>query len=396
MRRRRCNFSIELDIELPGDISGVILKPLKVDTQENFRSFKTCFKKDHLNALRFIASMGQRISCTSSQDDEDEKCSGKHKPQSSCFPSTRRVSHLPSTAVRSRSALQNLPVELLLNITAFLPPVHLLSLSYTCRYFRQSLDCPIMHVLGYQGSGSAAAIEGFKVKRLELLCLLDRDGKIPQGQLICSACTMTHAKPQFSSESFDKSNTERACTGVTGRVWICPHSILNHNQVHYKQCWPFEEVPRPWGFTFHILNVLDDSDLQKHNVAEVLGCLHAPICPHLRLSSAFVSEVYTRHCQFLELDADAEPPQYCNCTSCVPAFCASCSTRIEFDEEVARSGLRTLRVRIHRHFDTRGVTSRSAKKSSQRVGVLLFLEVRTATGRGIEIESLVWRSPLIG
>ncbi len=41
-------------------------------------------------------------------------------------------------AVRSDSALQNLPIELVCQITALLSPVALKSLIYTCGYFRNS------------------------------------------------------------------------------------------------------------------------------------------------------------------------------------------------------------------------------------------------------------------
>ena len=49
---------------------------------------------------------------------------------------------LQFTSIRSHSPLQNLPTELLLEITTFLLRVSLMSLSHTNRYSRRSLDCP--------------------------------------------------------------------------------------------------------------------------------------------------------------------------------------------------------------------------------------------------------------
>ena len=87
-------------------------------------------------------------------------------------------------------------------------------------------------------------IKAFKAKRVHLLSLLDRDGKIASSALICSACSMTYAKSQFLSES----NTERACVGTTGRMWLCPHFIRDYDQVQHWQSRCATEIRNTGGF----------------------------------------------------------------------------------------------------------------------------------------------------
>lgn len=183
--------------------------------------------------------MGCIMSCISSQDGEDadnfsriedakeqkdcDNCNSFPEGCGACGPKTRNDPPLvptipPSPAIiRSSSAFQNLPDELLLQVTAFLPPVYLVSLSYTCRYFRRFLNCSIKDVLGWKNpSGkSSRKIRSmvFKAQRLELLCLLERDGKIPHSKLICGTCSMTHAKSSFLP----------ACAGMIGQFWLSPH-----------------------------------------------------------------------------------------------------------------------------------------------------------------------------
>ena len=74
----------------------------------------------------------------------------------------------------------------------------------------------------------------FKARRLELLCLLDRDGLIYQDQMICSACAMTHWKSRFTYQSFDKGDTEQQCTDMAGRVGLCPLVVFSHERVHIE------------------------------------------------------------------------------------------------------------------------------------------------------------------
>ena len=315
---------------------------------------------------------------------------------------------LPSPAVRSGSVLQNFPAEILLIVTKFLPPVPLMSLSYTCRYFQYFLNCSIEDVLRSSETFSqdirhGGPIKAFKAKRLELLCLLDRDGMIPSSELICSACSQTHAKWRFSPESTHASNTERACVGMEGRVWLCPHQKWNYEQVHRWPVQTFEEIlainfsckaclgidthrhgKPPFLTTFPILDVSDPPDCQGHKIKKALSKLHASICPHHQLNSAFVSEVYTRHCQFLDLDVNARPRHSCNCDSCARlARCSSCDTVVKFDEQISCFGRRTLRVHVQRILSARKPTD--SNWTSQLVRPAEFADLERRWSKTLKI-----------
>ena len=138
---------------------------------------------------------------------------------------------------------------------------------------------------------------------------------------------MIHQDQRFTKESFDKGDTERKCAGMAGRVWLCPHVVFSHEQVHREQRWPFGSIPRTWGPCDHcgnivdvresdsltiflILTVSDDADLQKRRAGKFLRGLHAPICPHFRLSSAFVIKAHARYRQFIKGDIDASEYRY--------------------------------------------------------------------------------------
>lgn len=150
------------------------------------------------------------------------------------------------SAVRSGSALQNLPAELILIIAASLDPVDLMCLSYTSRHFRNSLGCSIDETLGDPRDtirwqqrgfirGEFAAVDRTKAiheQRLELLCTLDQDGKLLPMTAIYNACVTNHEKSWFSAVSLKEANDERKCKGYTGKVWICPHQSLSHEQVN--------------------------------------------------------------------------------------------------------------------------------------------------------------------
>lgn len=326
---------------------------------------------------RFPKDEGNFLSTT---DTMEQPCLDNSKPvpedRKDCESEIQTIATPPvpqSPAIRSCSALQNLPVELLQEIGALLPPVYRMSLSYTCRRHRQTLNCSIAYVLKdprlmdtpFPG-GWASAIRFFKANRLELLKLLDRDGKISENELVCVACAKTHSKAKFSLESVHQGGTERACAGITGRVWLCPHFIFYHEPADLVLPRPFGKVPQrrdgscekcldlvSMGLmgitTLPILGVSEWSSFHEQDVREVLSGLHAPICPHLRLSSPLVFEIYSRHCSFSEPNADGRPRKSCTCNSCLPsARCPSCYASIRFDEQVSDLGRRTLRVIISR------------------------------------------------
>ena len=290
--------------------------------------------------------------------------------------------------IRSGCALQNLPAELILIITASLDPVNLMCLSYTCRHFRNSLGFSINETLGdprdtirwgergfIRGAFEAAdrTIE-IREQRLELLCLLDQDGKLSPTTAICSACATSHEKRWFSAVSLKEANDERECKGYTGKVWICPHQSLTHKQVNSDHYWRPGDIPsrigscnacrgislRSWSSAaeYAILNISAESNLLEHNVEKALQMFDASICPHLRLSDPFVSTLYSCDCACLELDEYRVTCRRCHCRACkLSNQCHSCNTNIFFEIQRSWCGKRILLATVIRHFGGYGPTS---------------------------------------
>ena len=124
--------------------------------------------------------------------------------------------------------LHDLPTKILLQVTGYLLPSDLMSVSYSCRKIRQKLGISIEEVLGKKYRPirlSRSELETYHLRRklqhlaretnervlnlkvrsltspvsqnpyhyarLNLLCLLDRDGLIPAGKFVCSGCVDT-------------------------------------------------------------------------------------------------------------------------------------------------------------------------------------------------------------
>lgn len=223
--------------------------------------------------------------------------------------------------------LLKLPTELILEIADYLPPSTYMSLSYSCRRIRNGMGASIEHVLGDKlpmgrQSATALSVEMRNIRSLERIewrCMLDRDRKIPSPKAFCSGCMRTHDRSLFSIQSLTQPSTERYCLGSAGRLWICPHQSLDHNQVTkllrnrrfdfhcerrcfpiygkfydliymssglsgwygYVTCWPIVKMPR-------------DGSPTVQDVEEALRLLKAPMCPHLRLNDACVASAYLK------------------------------------------------------------------------------------------------------
>ena len=261
-------------------------------------------------------------------------------------------------------------------------------LSYTCRHFRNSLGCSIDETLGDPGDtirwwqrgfirGEFAAADRTKAireQRLELLCMLDQDGKLLPTKAICSACATSHEKSWFSAVSLKEINDERKCKGYTGKVWICPHQSLSHEQVnadHYRwrvgfpsltcSCYACRGIYLgSWSSTaeYAILNISAESDLLEHNVEKALQMFDASVCPHLRLSDPFVSDLYSWDCTRLEPGRYRATQGQCRCRACkLSNQCHSCNTNIFFEVQKSWGGQRTLLATVIRNFGGYGPTS---------------------------------------
>lgn len=144
-----------------------------------------------------------------------------------------------------RIGLPDCPIEIILIIAQYLPPSSLLSLSYTCARFRSKMGVSIEHSLGKKEgfaqvprnavrdrlpklkmlAGGASRWESptmeqniYHSERLKLLCMLDRDQKVPPHKAVCSGCADTHDRSLFSSESLAQSSRDRRCLGSAGRI----------------------------------------------------------------------------------------------------------------------------------------------------------------------------------
>lgn len=165
---------------------------------------------------------------------------------------TTKVADVEPTQV----GLPGLPTDVILNIAHSLPPSGVLSLSYTCRSLRSEIGVSIEEFLGEKDNKSQLSKSTFGTKfpywtgtterdfkwslptmtsnvhhseRLELLCMLDRDGKLPPSKAVCSSCADTHVRSLFCNEALAQPSNERRCVNSAGRIWICPHWFLDHN-----------------------------------------------------------------------------------------------------------------------------------------------------------------------
>ena len=252
----------------------------------------------------------------------------------------------------ARVILPIVPTEVLLIITNFLPPSNILSLAYSCRAIRQKLSISAPQI--FDGSNACQAnspVEWIDIgrfrfstftgkrdvgnsERLELLCLLDRDRMLPSFKAICSGCAATHDRSLFSTHALAQTNRERICRGLTGRIWICPHWIFDHNLVmtsrdpkgryrcgkymcgglgvsvsitekNFRVLWPIVSLPG--------LNKLPP----KKIVGDVMSSLDFPVCEHIRSSDDFVKSFYSPDCRNLRGGAfDEARHTPCQCSSC--------------------------------------------------------------------------------
>ena len=127
-------------------------------------------------------------------------------------------------AFRSDSPLLNLPYELLSTVTEELYPVDLISMNYTCRWLRQSIEHPEVLQYRLQRHKSYHSLQQLPGKEylfalhLEILYRLDRDGMLTPKKAICSGCKTTHDKNMFTLDALKTVNHERLCLGLTSRI----------------------------------------------------------------------------------------------------------------------------------------------------------------------------------
>jgi len=235
------------------------------------------------------------------------------------------------------ASLELMPTEMLLDITSYLSPSSLMSVCYSSRHIRNLLGILIEDVLGkishcpdpsalepgsyhlrqecdmsrqlFEPLGGSRlnppCSEHFS-ERLELLCMLERDGLIHCSKSICSVCADVHDRSLFFKSSLTQLSKERRCIGATGKSWVYPHWIIGHEEILAPEngrkdhgCGS-KRVPVLRGETAPLIRwpiMLIDGPLPSdEQVTETLRALTAAICPHWRLNDTFVSRCYSRHC----------------------------------------------------------------------------------------------------
>lgn len=308
----------------------------------------------------------------------------------------------PMTALASaklvRTILPGVPAEVLLIIGQYLPPSCLMSLNYSCRTIRKKMGVAIEQSLGaknqvaqlsnrtlYNNLPRLELVDsrllrggmGYSIptmtqnlhhsERLELLCMLDRDNKIPKSKAVCSGCADTHNQSLFSLESFAQSSRERHCLGSAGRLWICPHWVFDHNLIttSTKPHWSHICGGKEWEvlapnldakkstvlveWPIAVIRGKDDAPSKKL-VEDVLTQMNVCICKHLRINDPFVSRLYTPECLRLRWMGNKKSwPEYCWCSSCaLYCNCKDCGTNVYFCIAPERNGEETLRLVVRR------------------------------------------------
>lgn len=287
--------------------------------------------------------------------------------------------------VQSRCALENLPHELILEISKHLPPVSLFAWSYTCRTFLRIVDTSLLcrqlraclRYLDHKNTDYRISDKSFEEspmyqttlnQRMQLLCLLESDNFLSPGKAVCSTCTSVHEKCMFSSRELKTTSKERKCLGTSGRFWMCPHASLAHELIRDHR--PSKAFPRPTGVCkecpievlvlschvysrFPILDLTPFSEARNELASEKVAELDLRICPHRRLGDAVLPDLRAADCSLMLSNAFSRKvcdPAICSsCATCNRSGpCPSCNSRIRFFTDTNASGKCTLWVHIER------------------------------------------------
>ena len=259
-----------------------------------------------------------------------------------------------------RIGLPDICTDVILMVADYLPPSSRMSLNYSCPNIRDRLDDPIEKWLGERDKLAQLPRDALRFRlprptirpggyaewclptvclptvaqnvhhteRLKLLCMLDRDGKVPPSKAVCSGCADTHDRFLFSSESLAQPSSERRCLGSGGRVWICPHWIFDHNLVTTSSkpqgnhmCgnkWVsvmavnngFTEPSIMWPLA---VSYGSDEVPSKKLVEDILARTDLRVCKHLHFSDKFVSSLYNPACKKLWTN---DHNRFCACSTC--------------------------------------------------------------------------------
>ena len=286
--------------------------------------------------------------------------------------------------------LHNLPTEILLEIADHLPLSNIVSMSYVCRQLRYRMGIPATEYVGEKQTykrglsynvsetsrgqnlapkqprqGALSKID--RAERLKLLCMLERDGLIPQFKYICSVCSTMHATTFFSEDALRQSSRKRECLGHVGRLWVCPHEHVTFDQLNHRpspldgegahQCFSAGGVyatdhcamPAAW---WPLVIAVDGGIPTKAEVSKTLMTLDAYVCPHRQLKDPSVLSYYEEGCLEMERCWPRSILPRCKCDVCThkTGGCSICGAGIHFIFNDDRHNRRTLFVRANRSY----------------------------------------------
>lgn len=281
---------------------------------------------------------------------------------------------------------ERLPPELILEITKYLSLSSALSLGYTCRTFRQTVEARVEdldYLIDMQsflrGLKESEGERKLVLERLAFLCMLERDGQLSASKAVCSGCKTTHQKSLFSSTALQQMPRRRVCLGREGRLWICPHRIWDYAQLRevqkqgYRpvgsmaQCgcpngevsvhYPSNDFPATEIYSlsiyYSVLAMPRGSELHIASIRKALSALGVNVCPHLKFGDPKMLGAFHPGCPRLE-----ESRFWAKCVQCasrgpqsvcgIDVHCTFCKTKITFYRSELSNETTTLWAQVYR------------------------------------------------
>ena len=292
-----------------------------------------------------------------------------------CTPPTTSDGRAENGLGQEATSLKALPTELLLDVSRYLSPSDLVSLRYVCRQlsliFADSMkDFSLEYALPqYTPFGpsrlqmrDAALLK--HLERMKLLRLLDRDQIICPGRAVCGACCSLHNVSLFSKDELQKPCGTRQCLGREGRLWICPETILNYDQLeayeYYSNIEPFRRCDTcdhhesiqldTMVIIRSLFDITENVYVSRAEVANLLQHYDLRICPHVRLGSTEVLSFLFPGSRNKNRKVNLKDSLSCGCAECSRPIhtCSICNTTVGLGTKRFDGDRRRLQVSIWR------------------------------------------------
>ena len=287
-------------------------------------------------------------------------CEKRHVAQ--LFNKALSLSVKPTSDKGQPANLNTLPIELLLQISTYLPPSSRVSLTYVSRYSYhrldyQKVDFAIEHIMMpriFIGSRISDQDEIYaedvaRSERLKLLCMLERDLLIRRPRVVCSGCFSTHDVSLFTPEELAKSGLKRLCVGRLGRMWICSKTSVSFDQMEGPKYWrdilnyhtcsgcvhQHHFFDKGLTVVWPLVQTWSGAEVSILMLREILSRLDVPLCPHIRSGDPVILCTLAPDCG---RNTWKLPFDRCSCGNCSGAYlcCSTCGTRVKFDVSVPR------------------------------------------------------------